>query len=138
MPPTASDLHAVAPLPQKRIQHAVTAPTVAPLRNPPMPDYTLQLFAPLVGSTFQLLLDGQPVQELTLAEAVSLPDPRGGRDPSVRSDPFSLSFNGPLSPYAQQATYDLRHAELGDLQIFIVPIGPDPARTQMQYHAVFN
>ncbi len=61
------------------------------------------------------------------------------RDPSVRVRPFSLIFHGPLTPIAPQANYDLSHAQLGQLQIFLVPLGPDrKTRLNMQYQAIFN
>jgi len=36
-----------------------------------------------------------------------------------------------------QATYTLEHTELGELDIFLVPVGPDGGGRQ-QYEAVFN
>ena len=54
-----------------------------------------------------------------------------------RSEPFSLVFLGPSNPILPQATYRLTHDRLGQLDIFIVPVGPDP-QGRIQYEAVFN
>ena len=58
--------------------------------------------------------------------------------------PFSVLFHGPLQPVAPQGIYRVEHAELGTLELFIVPVGPDeptasgPAPTAMRYEAVFG
>ncbi len=105
-----------------------------------MQDLALRLFEPHVGSTFQIILNGQPALELKLVEVNDLTvrnDPL--RDPSLRAQPFELLFHGPLIPIAQQSNYDMSHPRLGQLTIFLVPLGPDkPTRQSMQYQAVFN
>jgi hypothetical protein len=55
---------------------------------------------------------------------------------SPRLDNFSLIFRGPNSPFVPQGTYRLIHQKLGEMTIFLVPIGVDGAG--MQYEAVFN
>jgi hypothetical protein len=58
--------------------------------------------------------------------------------------PFSLLFHGPLDPVLPQGMYRLEQEQLGALELFIVPIGPnDPAApgeaaTAMRYEAVFG
>jgi hypothetical protein len=58
--------------------------------------------------------------------------------------PFSVMFHGPLQPVAPQGIYRVEHAELGALELFIVPIGPDeptaPGQppTAVRYEAVFG
>ena len=37
---------------------------------------------------------------------------------------FSLFFTTPPGPFLAQAIYPLEHAELGRLEIFLVPLGP--------------
>jgi hypothetical protein len=50
---------------------------------------------------------------------------------------FSLLFLGPLSPqYLVQHTYRLEHEQMGTLEIFLVPLGPENGR--MRYEAIFN
>ena len=104
-----------------------------------MQELTLSLFEPHVGSSFQVLVHGQPALKMKLVEAEDLTVAGRWRDPAVRVQPFSLIFHGPLSPIAPQSNYDLSHAQLGQLQIFLVPLGPDKkSRLNMQYQAVFN
>jgi len=58
--------------------------------------------------------------------------------------PFSVLFHGPLQPVGPQGIYRVEHAELGALELFIVPLGPDEptapgqAPTAMRYEAVFG
>jgi hypothetical protein len=49
---------------------------------------------------------------------------------------FSLVFRGPREPVLPQRIHGLKHAALGELEIFLVPIGPD--RVGMRYEAIFN
>jgi hypothetical protein len=57
--------------------------------------------------------------------------------------PFAVVFHGPLEPVMEQGTYRLDNYELGTLDLFLVPIGPDtltqPSEepSAMQYEAVF-
>lgn len=53
-----------------------------------------------------------------------------------KREPFSLVFEGPLSPILAQQTYRLAHSALGVLDVFLVPIGPQGGA--MQYEAVFS
>ena len=58
--------------------------------------------------------------------------------------PFSVLFHGPLEPVMPQGIYRLEHQQLGTLELFIVPVGPDEPRvpgeapTAMRYEAVFG
>jgi len=53
-----------------------------------------------------------------------------------KHEAFSLFFDGPAVPFLQQRTYVLQHAVLGELEIFLVPVGRTPGG--FQYEAVFN
>jgi len=109
------------------------------IRKTEMPDFTFQLFEPHLGSKFQILINGQPALDLTLAEVEKLKVPGEVPNSLVRTDPFSLVFHGPLEPIAGQQIYEIGHAELGIMEIFLVVLGPDKAtRQKMQYQAVFN
>lgn len=102
-------------------------------------DYTLQVFEPHLGSCFQIMVNGKPALDLTLADVEDQTIAGQTRDASIRSQPFSLIFHGPLSPVAGQAAYQLEHPVLGTVTIFLVPIGPDRQSPQtMQYQAIFN
>lgn len=93
-------------------------------------------FTPLVGTNFTITFPDGTI-ELTLGAAES----RGTRAPrpdvpDFRTEPFSLVFLGPLTPILPQRTWDLAHAAVGSVAIFLVPIGPKDGR--MRYEAVFN
>jgi len=49
---------------------------------------------------------------------------------------FSLEFAGPSTPWLQQGTYSLHHSELGEQEIFIVPVGQRDGT--MRYQAIFS
>ena len=92
---------------------------------------TVDAFRPLEGSAF-LLTDAAPEPaELSLVEVRSLGEGGGGRAP------FALLFRGPPgAPVYAQQTMRLRHAELGDLEIFLVPVANTPAGAD--YEAIFT
>jgi hypothetical protein len=48
---------------------------------------------------------------------------------------FSVLFKGPVSPSLQQGTYTLLQAEMEQVTLFLVPLGPRDGR--MVYEAVF-
>lgn len=93
----------------------------------------LETFAALLGTIFRVAYSSEAELEVELAAAApgAHPGRAGGREP------FSLIFLGPpQSPYLPQGTYRFVHPQLGNLDIFIVPIGPQTDR--MQYQAVFG
>ena len=92
---------------------------------------TRATFAPHVGTRFGLALsDG--VLELELTAVVDLPAPPGA--PRV---PFALRFRTPaITGHVPQAIYALSHPALGDLELFLVPMGADAVG--MRYEAVFG
>lgn len=94
-------------------------------------------FAEHVGSCFHLHLEGQEPLELELFEVSRYEE---NPDFAARKEPFSLLFLGPLRPVLPQAIYPLEHPALGRIEIFLVPIGPDPRGKQsgMRYEAAFN
>ncbi|MGE5493521.1 MAG: DUF6916 family protein [Actinomycetota bacterium] len=50
--------------------------------------------------------------------------------------PFSLIFSGPPGVSFQQGSYTLEHEKLGELLLFLVPIGIENGAIQLE--AVFN
>jgi hypothetical protein len=92
-------------------------------------ELTLAIFEPRVGDAFTIGAAAAGV-ELVLESATAVGERPGGRDP------FSLVFRGPPRPLLAQAIYRLEHAELGALEIFVVPIGQDADATR--YEAIFT
>jgi hypothetical protein len=91
-------------------------------------------FDPFVGDEFALELgDG-----MTLAlELVSSDSLSSATVETATRAPFSLTFRSPGElRHAPQRIYTVRHAGLGALAIFLVPIGPDDVG--MRYEAVFT
>ena len=86
-------------------------------------------FADRVGEGFRLAADDGTVG-VTLVECERL----GGT--VLERKPFSLVFLGPREPVLPQRIYPLSHDELGELEIFLVPIAQDADGTR--YEAVFN
>ncbi|MBK7649256.1 MAG: hypothetical protein IPJ12_19360 [Betaproteobacteria bacterium] len=91
------------------------------------PDYAA--FAECRGQLFTVAREQEMLAiELTAVEA--LPAVPG------RSQPFSLTFSGPLEPFMQQMTYRLSHPHLGELSVFLVPVESKAGTTH--YEAIFN
>lgn len=84
---------------------------------------TLETFAGRVGESFAF-----ESMELKLHEA----EPVAG---SGERSAFSLIFRGPTEPMLAQGIHPLEHAELGRLEIFLVPLGRDASGAQ--YQAIF-
>jgi hypothetical protein len=73
-------------------------------------------FKPHLGSQFDAQAAGGPV-----AMTLSRVDPAG--DSGRKGGAFSLIFTAPRGPWLPQAIYPIRHAALGAMEIFLVPIG---------------
>ncbi len=97
-------------------------------------DLTLVRLQPLVGSTFSVALPEPWNLQLQLSEASPL-SPATSFTGAFRA-PFRLIFHGPAQPVHPQATLPLDHPQLGRVEIFLVPIGPDAIG--MRYEAIFT
>jgi hypothetical protein len=92
---------------------------------------TIETFRPLEDTTFRLAPADQPPIDARLVEVRSVGDaPANGREP------FALLFRASDAPVLPQATYRFAHADLGELDIFVVPV----AQTQdaVDYEAIFT
>ena len=96
-------------------------------------DLTPASFEAHLNTPFQVDYGGAAPLEIMLSE-VRLLEPH----PGPRAQPFSLYFSGPGSPVLRQQIFKLEHARMGELELFLVPIGPHPKRGGMSYEAVFN
>ena len=87
-------------------------------------------FTPCLDQDFDVVFsDG--VLPLKLSEARRL----GVRPESIR-EPFALTFLGRAGLRLPQGIYKMRHATLGDMEIFLVQIAVD--QTGSTFEAVFN
>ena len=80
-----------------------------------------------------------PVTDLAV-ELVEVTE-KGGMDrqqPSAAAhqERFSVVFRGARERLLEQAMYHMQHDQLGDLELFLVPVGQD--QTCVYYEAVFN
>ena len=91
-----------------------------------------ETFSALIGTTFRVHLDGTGPVELKLNE-VSVARPADSASPQ---EIFSLIFLGPEKFYLPQKIYAFEHDELGQFDLFIVPVGKKPG--SIEYQAVFN
>lgn len=93
----------------------------------------LETFEPCRDQIFRLHWPGGEPLPLVLAEVKALAKPGEGWD----RQPFSLTFRHPGERRnLPQGTYRLDNEGLGDLELFLVPLGPD--KEGMRYEAVFT
>ena len=71
----------------------------------------------------------QLVEVSALSEQTQMPDHRR---------PFSAVFLATGGEILDQAIYTIRNAALGELQIFLVPLGPDVDNKGIRHEAVFT
>lgn len=96
--------------------------------------FTCDDFAALVGQAFEVAVGKGPLA-LQLVKATEGEELGGtGPDGQTRKQ-FSLVFRGDLEQPLAQGTYRLRHAQLDEIELFLVPLGPDQG--SMQYEAAF-
>jgi hypothetical protein len=96
-------------------------------------DLTPASFEAHLGTPFRIHYGGESPLEAVLQE-VRRHEPH----PGPRNEPFSAFFKSALRPILPQSIYRMEHETLGTLDIFLVPVGPDPQRQGMLYEAVFN
>jgi hypothetical protein len=96
---------------------------------------TCEDFIELVGQGFDVAADDGSSHELRLVQATEGGETGGpGPEGQVRQQ-FSLVFLGSGNPGLAQGTYRLSHPQLGELELFLVPLGP--VAEGMQYEAAF-
>ena len=88
-------------------------------------------FAACLNEDFEIVFPDGTLQ-LRLCEA----RPWGPAQPSNVRRPFSLTFLGRAGLRLPQQIYRMRHATLGEMEIFLVPVGDD--RSGSTFEAVFN
>ena len=89
-------------------------------------------FSQHLNTRFQLKLDDQRV-ELDLVEVKGyLPQ----ASEQTGMERFSVFFDGPGNPSLPQRLYSLNHEQMGEFEIFLVPISGN--EKGFRYEAVFN
>lgn len=97
-------------------------------------DLTAESFAENLGSTFKIDVEVQDTRGTLALELVEVN--LYEKHPGPRPQPFALTFRSAARGALPQAIYKLHHERMGDLEIFLVPIGPDAVG--ICYEAVFN
>lgn len=97
-----------------------------------MPKLTRTAFAPHQNTTFRLSqqTDDAPSLDLELIE-VTDKTPQG-----FEGEQFSLIFKAPPDAPLYQQTYTLKHEAMGDIALFLVPVGQQD--DGLLYEAFFN
>ena len=103
---------------------------------------TAESFSDYVGDTFDVHTD-DGVTPLTL-DNIKLHDEKTMRDNHLEIQgvvypprrPFSLTFIGPLNPILSESMHALKHATLGDLELFISAFRQD--HDSILYESVLN
>jgi hypothetical protein len=94
-------------------------------------DLSHSSFEEQLNTPFRIHFGGEAPLEVVLYE-VRLHEPHNG----PRKQPYSVYFRGARQPVLPQAIYRVEHEQIGPMEIFLVPIGPDAHG--MRYEAVFN
>lgn len=94
---------------------------------------TQESFSRHLNTKFRVEVEAPRPVELELIAVNSRPSDAGEHQGMER---FSAVFVGPPDLYLPQQTYPLSHDEMGDLQIFLVPVGRD--EQGFRYEAVYN
>ncbi len=89
-------------------------------------------FSPHLNQEFQIQLDTNTTLMVQLTEVTinKQLEERNGRQS------FSLVFRGPRDLELTQGIYPMSHDKIGEVDLFLVPIGPD--EKGMCFEAVFN
>ena len=86
-------------------------------------DFTAETFEPHVQTTFRVA-DGPDVELLEVRQLST--------GTEEHRAPFSLLFRGPDDQQLAQQSYKVGHDQLGEFDLFLVPLGP------AVYEAVFG
>jgi hypothetical protein len=101
---------------------------------------TAETFKEHVGTVFSIVA-GDDRREIQLDRVEEKPElMKGAKKPDgsdfYTSPPFSLTFSGPRDELFGQALYDVEHAVLGRMMLFVKPFGEDDQKAY--YESVFS
>jgi hypothetical protein len=96
-------------------------------------DHSAESFSQHLNTIFKVKLESGESIELELVEVTVR---EIGPTEQAGMERFSVFFYGPVDFYLPQQTYELVHPEMGEMYLFIVPIGQH--QKGIKYEAVFN
>ena len=86
-------------------------------------------FAQAVGSKFKVTAENGNSVDVELIQVTPWTERRNQRS-------FSALFGVPEGYFVEQGMYDFEHAEMGPMQLFVVPVGPINGMPALE--ALFN
>lgn len=95
---------------------------------------TVADFSQYVDQKFSVHTDVNGPVELVLSEAIEMG--AAPQDTQYRRA-FSVVFVGPAQPILPQRIYRVEHEDMGALDLFLVPLGPN-REGRMRYETVFT
>jgi hypothetical protein len=95
-------------------------------------ELTEELFAQQLNTKFYVLFEERRVE----LELVGVEGDKSSMEKVKGVERFAVYFLGPEGIYLPQYTYRIEHEALGELAIFIVPVGKD--KNRFRYEAVFS
>jgi hypothetical protein len=94
---------------------------------------TAEEFSKHLNTNFRATLDTQVEADLALVEVKSY---SSKHEEQAGMERFSVYFTGPAEPFLPQQSYTFQHAEMGEFEMFLVPLSRKEAGAR--YEAVFN
>jgi len=95
-------------------------------------------FAPHVNEMFHVSGASTGPFDMELTEVSVIGRAAGASGATAGRQPFSLVFMGPGQSVLPQGICEIAHEQLGTLNIFLVPLGPDNDGKGMRYEAIFS
>ena len=83
----------------------------------------VSVFSPYVGNRFEIEIGEDQFVNAELVEADTI-DAAPGNSAEARREPFSLLFAVEGNIELPQQIYQVRHKSLGNIPLFLVPVGP--------------
>ena len=93
------------------------------------PSLTHAEFTQNINAKFQVAIDEQKCVELELVQVSEV-------KLFPQQEQFAIVFSGPLDTYLGQGTRLFKHEQMGEFELFVVPISKDAQ--SVYYEAVFN
>lgn len=92
-------------------------------------------FSQQLNTTYRIEMDVPQPVELELVEVKSYEN-KDKPGEQAGMERFSLFFHGPAETFLPQRIYQVSHSQMGDMQLFLVPVGQNDRG--FRYEAVFN
>jgi len=86
-------------------------------------------FSQYINTKFQIKIDEQQMVELELTDV-------SGLKLYPKQEEFAVTFCGPPDMFLGQGSRSFAHEQMGEFELFLVPIGKD--ERGFNYQAVFN